>query len=64
MAAEQDAAAQTGGSHPLNRLNSYTTRWDTIADHFSSRDRSKAIMRLVRRLNDLGCQVHVTPQAA
>jgi len=37
---------------------------DLGADHFSSRDRSKAIMRLVRRLNDLGCQVHVTPQAA
>ena len=37
---------------------------DLGADHFSSRDRSKAILRLVRRLNDLGCKVHVTPQAA
>jgi transposase len=37
---------------------------DLGADHFSSRDRSKAILRLVRRLNDLGCDVHVTPQAA
>jgi len=37
---------------------------DLGADHFSSRDRSKAILRLVRRLNDLGCEVHVTPQAA
>lgn len=37
---------------------------DLGADHFSSRDRSKAILRLVRRLNDLGCEVQVTPQAA
>jgi hypothetical protein len=27
---------------------------DLGADRFSSRDRSKAILRLVRRLNDLG----------
>jgi transposase len=37
---------------------------DLGADHFSSRDRSKAILRLVRRLNDLGCDVQLTPQAA
>lgn len=37
---------------------------DLGADHFSSRDRSKAILRLVRRLNDLGCEVQITPQAA
>ncbi len=37
---------------------------DLGADHFSRRDRSKAILRLVRRLNDLGCDVTVTPQAA
>ena len=37
---------------------------DLGAEHFSSRDRSKAILRLVRRLNDLGCEVHLTPQAA
>ncbi len=37
---------------------------DLGADHFSSRDRSKAILRLVRRLNDLGCEVQLTPQAA
>jgi transposase len=37
---------------------------DLGADHFSSRDRSQAILRLVRRLNDLGCEVRVTPQAA
>jgi len=34
MAAEQDAAAQTGGSDSLNCLNSYTTRWDTIRAAF------------------------------
>jgi transposase len=37
---------------------------DLGADHFSRHDRSKAILRLVRRLNDLGCAVQVTPQAA
>jgi len=37
---------------------------DLGADHFSRRDRSKAILRLVRRLNDLGCNVQLTPQAA
>jgi transposase len=37
---------------------------DLGADHFSRRDRSKAIQRLVRRLNDLGCEVHLLPQAA
>lgn len=37
---------------------------DLGADHFTRRDRSKAILRLVRRLNDLGCDVQVTPQVA
>jgi hypothetical protein len=37
---------------------------DLGADHFTRRDRSKAIQRLVRRLNDLGCIVQLTPQAA
>ena len=37
---------------------------DLGADHFSRRDRTKAIRRLVRRLNDLGCDVQLTPQAA
>jgi hypothetical protein len=36
---------------------------DLGADHCSGCDRSKAILRLVRRLNDLGCDVQVTPQA-
>lgn len=34
------------------------------ADHFTRRDRTKAISRLLRRLNDLGCEVQVTAQAA
>ena len=37
---------------------------DLGADHFPRRDRTKAIRRLVRRLNDLGCDVQLTPQAA
>jgi hypothetical protein len=37
---------------------------DPGPEHFSSHDRSKAIVRLVRGLNDLGCEVHATPQAA
>jgi transposase len=37
---------------------------DLGADHFSRRDRSKAIQRFVRRLNDLGCEVQLIPQAA
>jgi transposase len=37
---------------------------DLGADRFSSRDRSKIILRLVHRLNDLGCEVLLTPQAA
>jgi transposase len=37
---------------------------DLGADHFARRDRTKAIRRLVHRLNDLGCNVQVTPQAA
>lgn len=37
---------------------------DLGADHFTRRDRSKAILRLVRRLNDLGCDVQLTHQAA
>jgi transposase len=37
---------------------------DLGADHFARRDRAKAILRLVHRLNDLGCHVQVAPQAA
>jgi transposase len=37
---------------------------DLGACHFTRRDREKIILRLVRRINDLGCQVQVVPQAA
>lgn len=37
---------------------------DLGSDHFDRRDRAKVIHRLVRRLNDLGCDVTVTPTAA
>lgn len=37
---------------------------DLGADHFARRDRSKVILRLVRRLNDLGCKVELSAQAA
>lgn len=37
---------------------------DLGADHFARRDREKMIQRLVRRINDLGCLVQLTPQAA
>jgi len=37
---------------------------DLGAGHFARRDRSKMILRLVRRINDLGCQVQLTPLAA
>jgi transposase len=37
---------------------------DLGAEHFARRDRAKAVLRLVRRLNDLGCNVAITPQAA
>jgi transposase len=37
---------------------------DLGAGHFARRDRGKMIQRLVRRINDLGCQVQLTPMAA
>jgi transposase len=37
---------------------------DLGADHFARRDREKIIQRLVRRINDLGCDVQLLPQAA
>lgn len=36
---------------------------DLGSDHFTRRDRSKAISRLVRRLNDLGCEVQLSEAA-
>jgi transposase len=37
---------------------------DLGADHFARRDRSKVIRRLLRRLDDLGCKVQLTTEAA
>ena len=37
---------------------------DIGASHFTRRDREKIILRLVRRINYLGCQVQLVPQAA
>ncbi len=45
-------------------LKNHVEYKDLGADHFARRDRSKAILRLVRRLNDLGCKVELTAQAA
>jgi len=55
------ASMLTAAYHMLKNGIEYR---DLGADHFSRRDRSKAIQRLVRRLNDLGCEVQVTPLAA
>jgi hypothetical protein len=59
------ASMLTAAYHMLKNGMPYR---DLGPEHFSSRDssrdRSKAIQRLVRRLNDLGCEVHVAPQAA
>jgi len=33
-------------------------------EHFTQRDCSKVVSRLLRRLQDLGCQVQLAPQAA
>jgi transposase len=55
------ASMLTAAYHMLKNGVAYR---DLGADHFTRRDRSKVILRLVRRLNDLGCQVQFTPQAA
>ncbi|HEX8756516.1 MAG TPA: IS110 family transposase [Steroidobacteraceae bacterium] len=55
------ASMLTAAYHMLENGLEYR---DLGADHFSRRDRSKAIQRLVRRLNDLGCEVQLTPLAA
>jgi transposase len=55
------ASMLTAAYHMLKHGMEYR---DLGADHFTRRDRSKAIQRLVRRLSDLGCQVQLTPQAA
>ncbi len=55
------ASMLTAAYHMLKNGVEYR---DLGADHFARRDRSKAIQRLVRRLNDLGCEVQLVPQAA
>lgn len=55
------ASMLTAAYHMLKNGLEYK---DLGADHFTRRDRSKAIQRLVRRLNDLGCDVQLTPQVA
>jgi transposase len=55
------ASMLTAAYHMLKNEVEYK---DLGADHFTRRDRAKMIQRLVRRINDLGCQVQLTPQAA
>ena len=55
------ASMLTAAYHMLKNGVEYN---DLGAEHFIRRDREKVIQRLVRRINDLGCQVQRTPQAA
>ena len=55
------ASMLTAAYHMLKNRVEYK---DLGAEHFTRRDRSKMIQRLVRRINDLGCQVQLIPQAA
>jgi transposase len=55
------ASMLTAAYHMLKNGVEYK---DLGACHFARRDRSKMIQRLVRRINDLGCQVQLTPLAA
>jgi transposase len=55
------ASMLTAAYHMLKKGVEYK---DLGAEHFTRRDRSKMIQRLVRRINDLGCQVQLTPLAA
>jgi transposase len=55
------ASMLTAAYHMLKNGVEYK---DLGAGHFTRRDREKMILRLVRRINDLGCQVQLTPQAA
>lgn len=55
------ASMLTAAYHMLKNGVEYQ---DLGAGHFGRRDREKMIQRLVRRINDLGCQVHLLPQAA
>ena len=55
------ASMLTAAYHMLKNGVEYQ---DLGAGHFARRDRNKVIQRLVRRINDLGCQVQLTPLAA
>jgi len=55
------ASMLTAAYHMLKNGIEYK---DLGAAHFARRDRGKMIQRLVRRINDLGCQVQLTPLAA
>jgi transposase len=55
------ASMLTAAYHMLKNGVEYK---DLGAEHFTRRDQSKAIQRLLRRLNDLGCEVQINPQAA
>jgi transposase len=55
------ASMLTAAYHMLKNGVEYK---DLGAEHFTRRDKSKAIQRLLRRLNDLGCEVQINPQAA
>jgi transposase len=55
------ASMLTAAYHMLKDSVAYR---DLGADHFTRRDRSKVILRLVKRLHDLGCDVQLAPQAA
>jgi transposase len=55
------ASMLTAAYHMLKNGTEYH---DLGAGHFARRDRNKSIQRLVRRINDLGCQVQLTPLAA
>jgi transposase len=55
------ASMLTAAYHMLKNGVEYR---DLGADHFTRRDRSKVIGRLVRRLTDLGCEVQLTERAA
>lgn len=55
------ASMLTAAYHMLKNGVEYK---DLGAEHLTRRDKSKAIQRLLRRLNDLGCEVQINPQAA
>jgi hypothetical protein len=52
------------GAMEQNRVYAEICIGGSTPDHFARRGRSKAILRLVRRLNVFGCNVQITRQAA